>query len=218
MNFLLARRPEVNCQDARGKTPLHLIAVSSQEIGNTALIKMLLIKGANPFLTDIKGRTPLDYAKERLTDNPEFLKIVVDLLEDTMEVNKGFCKRLKGAFTLDQPVHKMQRSKKTMIGFFSTMYTSQFLMMTLIFPYLTDEREQWLKTTITSFFAVWMLLGTLLLFLDPGTIRKENVSMLQLIEEFEVQEICSTCSILILPRSRHCNICDRCIDRLDHHC
>ena len=41
---------------------------------------------------------------------------------------------------------------------------------------------------------------------------------MELLDEFDVREICATCTVITLPRSRHCIICNACIDRFDHHC
>ena len=31
-------------------------------------------------------------------------------------------------------------------------------------------------------------------------------------------QCCPTCKIVKTPRSKHCNICDKCVERMDHHC
>ena len=41
---------------------------------------------------------------------------------------------------------------------------------------------------------------------------------MNLLDEFDVREVCPTCKVIVLPRSRHCNICKVCVDRFDHHC
>ena len=33
-----------------------------------------------------------------------------------------------------------------------------------------------------------------------------------------MHEICFECQIVMLPRSYHCNVCRRCVERYDHHC
>mmetsp|Transcript_29510 Transcript_29510/g.44863 ORF Transcript_29510/g.44863 Transcript_29510/m.44863 type:complete len:83 (+) Transcript_29510:1305-1553(+) len=31
-------------------------------------------------------------------------------------------------------------------------------------------------------------------------------------------QLCPDCEIIRTPRSRHCGVCDRCVERFDHHC
>ena len=42
--------------------------------------------------------------------------------------------------------------------------------------------------------------------------------MLELLQRFEVNELCYECQIIALPRSYHCNVCRQCVQRYDHHC
>lgn len=39
-----------------------------------------------------------------------------------------------------------------------------------------------------------------------------------MLKEFESSSICPDCVVLMTPRSRHCNLCNHCVDRFDHHC
>jgi hypothetical protein len=39
-----------------------------------------------------------------------------------------------------------------------------------------------------------------------------------MLEQFESGSLCPECEVLRTPRSRHCNLCNRCVDRFDHHC
>ena len=68
LSFLLARKPNVNLQDSEGITPLHLAVAQSQIIHTTSIIRQLLMKQANPLSRDKKGRTPLEYAREKIKD------------------------------------------------------------------------------------------------------------------------------------------------------
>uniref|UniRef100_A0A8C3WPC9 Palmitoyltransferase n=1 Tax=Catagonus wagneri TaxID=51154 RepID=A0A8C3WPC9_9CETA len=58
---------------------------------------------------------------------------------------------------------------------------------------------------------------------DPGTITKANESVfLQVCEFDEVMfpknVICSTCDLRKPARTKHCSMCNRCVQRFDHHC
>ena len=136
-----------------------------------------------------------------------------------MEINKTIFERLKNTFTLEQPIHKIKRSRKTMIGFISTMLISQFCLQAFVFPFMIDESIFWLKTTICIVLATWALFGLIFQALGPGIVKQDSsVSLMDLLDEFDVREVCFTCKVIVLPRSRHCNICQVCVDRFDHHC
>lgn len=48
LKFLLARGPRINEADIKGITPLHLAVLSGEQDKTTLLIRMLLMRGANP--------------------------------------------------------------------------------------------------------------------------------------------------------------------------
>lgn len=54
---------------------------------------------------------------------------------------------------------------------------------------------------------------------DPGYLQKsKKVSFLKLVEKFDPNMLCPTCEVICTSESRHCYICNRCVERFDHHC
>ena len=41
---------------------------------------------------------------------------------------------------------------------------------------------------------------------------------MSLLETFDPESLCPFCQVIRLPQSRHCNICNQCVERYDHHC
>lgn len=87
LSYLLARAPHVNAQDVKGVTPLHLAVISSER--PLVLIRMLLMHKADPNISDLKERTPLQYAKEKIKEDDKCRSHVISLLEDAMNLNMG---------------------------------------------------------------------------------------------------------------------------------
>lgn len=57
-----------------------------------------------------------------------------------------------------------------------------------------------------------------LCIIDPGRIKNEGIEFLKLLESFDAQSLCPECEVIRTTRSRHCVICNNCIERYDHHC
>ena len=52
---------------------------------------------------------------------------------------------------------------------------------------------------------------------DPGILKKDH-QFIYLLQHVHPCEMCPDCEVLRTPRSRHCAICNKCVERFDHHC
>ena len=52
---------------------------------------------------------------------------------------------------------------------------------------------------------------------NPGQIIP-RVPFMKLLEDFDVTQLCPECETLKTIRSRHCIVCNKCVERYDHHC
>jgi palmitoyltransferase len=67
----------------------------------------------------------------------------------------------------------------------------------------------------------WLAVGIFLVLWnsDPGYIKKDkSLNFTELLEKFDPNHLCPECEIIRTERSRHCNICNKCVERFDHHC
>lgn len=113
---------------------------------------------------------------------------------------------------------KQEKNPKTLIFFFAIMIVSYALISIFIFPHLSSEIVG-SKNACSVLFSISMILCIVCWLKDPGYIKSDpNLEFLDLLEQFEANCLCPECDIIRTPRSRHCNLCNSCVDRFDHHC
>jgi len=97
--------------------------------------------------------------------------------------------------------------------FFDLVFFSNFA---IIFPL----QETWIMCIVP------MILGVLTVFFwfrvqfsDPGFVKKpKDHDFLSLMQVVDPLKLCASCEVVKTTRARHCRVCDKCVDRMDHHC
>ena len=195
--YLLNLGLNPNLQDIHGNTALHYAV----KYGHNRIIKKLLQNGADKNILNKNKISPAILARE----NPE--------LSDIFEI-KGICQKL---FFKPDINKKSKLSNINMLLFIILHFTVIFLTFIMLMPYF-DNTYFSILYLIESF--LLFILFFILSFSDPGTlINKKYKNFLDIIEQDELLEYyCPKCLIKMNYRTKHCLICEKCIDNFDHHC
>lgn len=119
-------------------------------------------------------------------------------------------------FMTKTPMRKTSRSNKIVTTFLIMMITSAILLYSVIFARISNSD---FKISISVTCCLAILLSIMLWYSDPGLITTDpRLNFMELLEEFDNSCLCPECEVIKPPRSRHCNICNKCVDRFDHHC
>ena len=115
---------------------------------------------------------------------------------------------------------KKEKSAVTQLLYFTLMVGTFVILQLSSIRRLRDEADnEWLVIAIEALFCLAMLLWFLVCRSDPGYLtRDESLNFTWLLETCEASSLCPDCQLVRTPTSRHCSLCNKCVDGLDHHC
>ena len=196
--YLLNLGINVNLKDKEGNTALHY-AVRK---GQIRIIKKLIQRGADINIPDFKKKkTPVMLAK----NNPEIMEIFR---------KKGICEKL---FFKPDISKKTLCSNKNMILFIVLHILIIFFVFFVLLPYFDST---FFGIVYVGISCLVFILYISLSFSNPGRmVNKEYKDILDIVESGqEAEEFCPLCLVKNKFRSKHCLICQICVDEFDHHC
>ena len=196
--YLLNLGINVNLRDKDGNTALHY-AVKKNQI---RIIKKLIQRGADVNAAEYRrNKTPIMLAK----NNKEILEIFR---------KKGVCEKL---FFKPDISKKTLCSNKNMILFITLHILIMFLEFFILLPYLENLVFSIIYLTISGF--VFILYSSLSLSNPGKLVNHQYIDILDVVEKGqEVEDFCPICLVKTKFRSKHCLICQMCVDEFDHHC
>lgn len=121
---------------------------------------------------------------------------------------------------LKAPLSKMKKNPTTMIFYFILWLVLQGLLFIFVYPTTDMARNP-------NILWVYIISGSAILSLfcaifaaikNPGYLTKPKIPFIQLLDKFDSTMLCPECEVIRTARSRHCSICNQCVERFDHHC
>jgi hypothetical protein len=118
---------------------------------------------------------------------------------------------------LSTPLMKIRKNLNTVFVMWLTMFLVEAILLLIIFPLYFDQEKTILACV--SIFCLTLLLHIVTMCMDPGYLKKpKDVTFMKILEEFDPVLLCPDCEVIRTEKSRHCSVCNRCVERFDHHC
>ena len=195
----------INEVNKNGQSALHLTILTNESL---TVIKKLIKKGINTNLKDNNGLSAYDISK----NNPKFEMINKTLIDYT----KSNC------FGINYHINDFKNKYFKFVLFILLFFSLFFGTVNLLFPYLEENIESQFIPKI-----IFIILSIIFMFdfvyimnSDSGIIKdKKNETLLELVEKNEnIKNLCPYCMVDKKTYSKHCFLCNRCIEVYDHHC
>ena len=204
--YLLSWVKVLEDQDCDGFTPLHLAVKSVEGLRSTRPVRSLLIRGASREATDNQGRKPIDLA-EMLTNTNLKNQLIADL-KPPKDIT---------CFMMKTPLKLVHKSYRTPLLMWILFFVVEEFLTLILFPLW--YRMDFLIILQMTVYIVAIVTHLVCLFKDPGTLKSpKGIPFMSMMKIFDPVLLCPDCEVVRTDRSRHCSICNVCIERFDHHC
>ncbi|XP_057313765.1 uncharacterized protein LOC130655081 [Hydractinia symbiolongicarpus] len=200
-------------KDDVGQAPLHLACLS----GSLETVRFITMQEPDLFLKDNNGKSALDLAKGRN------YKDIISYLEKTIKM-ETYCSFCKKAFNM------LGGEKRHLVFYMICLIFFSYPMYFYQFSYL------WSNFQSTNVIFLLLNIPMWYFFLktartDPGYLERHTegydlaLKQVSLHKEWETDSennpltrLCHTCRLVRPQRAKHCRVCGRCVNYMDHHC
>ena len=195
----------INCVNSQGQTALHITILTT---GSVSTIKKLIKKNIDINIRDNSGLTVNDIVK----DNEKYKNIEKIIFEYTH----------KNCLGLNYHIND---KKNKYIKFIMFNFLSIFILFSIIyffFPYLRKENNYMsiIEYTFNISTIIFLAFYFYIIFSDPGLlVKNNNDTWIEIIKKGKnINKMCPYCMVDQGKFSKHCFLCNKCIENFDHHC
>ena len=195
----------INTVNNKGQTALHITVLTT---GSVSTIKKLIKKNIDINIKDNSGLSVLDLVK----NNDKYKNIEKIIIEYTH----------KNCLGLNYHINDKKNKYIKFILFNALTIFIIFSILELFFPYLKNEGylSPIIEYTFSITTIIFLSLYIYIVFSDPGIIVKNNNdTWIDIINSGKsINKMCPYCMIEQGKFSKHCFLCNKCIENFDHHC
>ena len=202
----------INEKDSQGNTPLHFAAGG----GNLKLAKKLVLFGADASIKNNENLTPIDISKTADNFNMRglFNKGYFNRITSIKKKNREYlllimviiCATSKIFFYLKKNKDNIRLNMINICYFFSFIFDlicSGFI----IYPKIFGKKFYAKKNKNLKNYN-----------LMNNIVKYEDLYKLNNYDLDKLDQLCPVCKIIRPPKTKHCILCNKCIDNWDHHC
>ena len=195
----------INSVNNQGQTALHITILTT---GSVSTIKKLIKKNIDINIKDNNGLSVIDLIK----DNDKYKNIEKIIIEYTH----------KNCLGLNYHIND---TKNKYIKFFMFNVLTIFITFSMIYFFLPYLRKQGYLLPIVDYIfsistVVFLAFYIYIMFSNPGLlIKKNDENWIEIINKGKnINKMCPYCMVELGKFSKHCFICNKCIEVFDHHC